>query len=157
MTKYREILRLYSQGISQRSIAVSLDCSRNTVAKVLKRAKELNVTWPLRAETTDGDLEKIFFPGPVVQSSLSRRYPDVEYIHKELAKNNVTLRLLWTEYCGECRQSQELPFMYSQFCFYYQKFAETKRASMHIPRKPGEQLEVDWAGQTASIIDERHS
>jgi transposase len=24
---------------------------------------------------------------------------------------------------------------------------------MHIPRKPGEQLEVDWAGQTAALID----
>jgi transposase len=24
---------------------------------------------------------------------------------------------------------------------------------MHIPRKPGEQIEVDWAGQTASIVD----
>jgi transposase len=43
--------------------------------------------------------------------------------------------------------------MYSQFCFYYQKFAEKKRATMHIPRKPGEQIEVDWAGKTASIVD----
>jgi hypothetical protein len=24
---------------------------------------------------------------------------------------------------------------------------------MHIPRKPAEQIEVDWAGQTASIVD----
>lgn len=24
---------------------------------------------------------------------------------------------------------------------------------MHINRKPGEQLEVDWAGQTAQIVD----
>jgi transposase len=32
MTKYREFLRLHSQGISNRSIAVSLECSRNTVA-----------------------------------------------------------------------------------------------------------------------------
>ncbi|KXG74964.1 helix-turn-helix domain-containing protein [Thermotalea metallivorans] len=41
MTKYREILRLYSQGISQRSIATSCECSRNTVSKVIARAKEL--------------------------------------------------------------------------------------------------------------------
>jgi transposase len=68
-------------------------------------------------------------------------------------KDGVTLKLLWTEYCEECRRSNELPLMYSQFCYHYQKFAETKRASMHIPRKPGEQIEVDWAGQTASIVD----
>ena len=32
MTQYREILRLYQHGISQRSIALSCKCSRNTVA-----------------------------------------------------------------------------------------------------------------------------
>ena len=48
MTNYREILRLHSQGISQRSIAASCACSRNTVAKVLNRAQELDVAWPLQ-------------------------------------------------------------------------------------------------------------
>ncbi|MBQ8620744.1 MAG: helix-turn-helix domain-containing protein [Oscillospiraceae bacterium] len=32
MTQYRQFLRLHSQGISQRSIAQSCGCSRNTVA-----------------------------------------------------------------------------------------------------------------------------
>lgn len=52
MTKYREILWLQSQGISQRTIAISLSCSRNTVSKVLKRAEELNVPWPLKKPFT---------------------------------------------------------------------------------------------------------
>ena len=47
MTKYREILRLSSLGFSNRNIALSVPCSRNTVSKVLKRAKELNLSWPL--------------------------------------------------------------------------------------------------------------
>ena len=47
MTNYREILRLFHQGISQRSIASSCACSRNTVAKVLKQAEELGLGWPL--------------------------------------------------------------------------------------------------------------
>lgn len=153
MTKYREILRLYSQGISQRSIAASCECSRNTVSKIVARAKELNVKWPLSSETTDGELDKLFFPKDNPSNSKGRRYPDLEYIHKELTRNGVTLKLLWNEYCEECRLSNELPLMYSQFCFHYQKFSETKRATMHVPRKPGEQLEVDWAGQTASIVD----
>gem|GEM_PF-2838125 len=42
MTEYREILRLKSQGISQRSIAVSCGCARNTVANVIWRAEECN-------------------------------------------------------------------------------------------------------------------
>jgi len=151
MTKYREILRLYSLGISQRSIALSCECSRNTVAKVIARAKELSITWPLSPEQTDAELEKLFFPKEPVQSE--RRYPDVEYIHKELMRSGVTLKLLWYEYCEECRQNNHIPLMYSQFCYYYQKYSAKKRASMHIPRKPGEQIEVDWAGQTASLVD----
>ena len=151
MTKYRGILRLFNQGISQRSIAKSCECSRNTVAKVISRAKELNITWPLKKEMTDSELDKLFFPKSAKSSG--RRQPDLEKIHKELAKSGVTLKLLWTEYCEECRQSNELPLMYSQFCYHYQKFAEAKRATMRIPRKPGEQVEVDWAEKTASIVD----
>jgi len=150
MTKYREILRLYSQGISQRSIAVSCECSRNTVAKVLLRAAELHLSWPLPEGTTDGDLSRRLFPREPVST---RKKPDLEYLHKELAKHGVTLKLLWSEYCEECRQEKEIPLMYSQFCHLYQQFAQKKRASMHIPRKPGEQTEVDWAGQTAFMID----
>jgi hypothetical protein len=82
MTKYREILRLYSHRISKSGIAASCGCARKTVTKVLDRAKELNITWPLNQEMTDGELEKMFFPKPAV--SPERHYPDLEYIHKEL-------------------------------------------------------------------------
>ena len=41
MTSYREILRLYAQGISQRSIAKSCGCSRNTVASVLTQSQQM--------------------------------------------------------------------------------------------------------------------
>ena len=47
MTKYREILRLKSLGLSQQSIADSCNVSKKTVNRVLKRAKELNISWPL--------------------------------------------------------------------------------------------------------------
>lgn len=53
MTKYREILRLSSLGFSNRNIALSVPCSRNTVAKVLKLAQELDISWPLEDNQTD--------------------------------------------------------------------------------------------------------
>ncbi|WP_256992509.1 helix-turn-helix domain-containing protein [Paenibacillus sp. XY044] len=58
MTNYREILRLHSQGISQRNIALSFSCSRNTVSKIIKRAGELRIPWPLEKELTDGELRQ---------------------------------------------------------------------------------------------------
>lgn len=151
MTNYREILRLHSLGISQRSIAVSCECSRNTVSSTLKRAEECGISWPLPQSMSDGDLIKKLFPAWEVPSS--RKPPDYEYIHKEMAKSGVTLSLLWNEYCETCRLNNDVPFMYTQFCKYYRDYANVTKATMHIDRKPGEQLEVDWAGQKAHIID----
>lgn len=151
MTKYREILRLSSIGLSQRSIAASCGCSRNTVQEVLARAQVQDLAWPLPEDVAEADLQYLLFPEKAQRSS--RKIPDVEYLHRELAKSGVTLSLLWHEYCESCRLSREIPLKYSQFCNHYRKYATTTKATMHIQRKPGEQMEVDWAGQTASLVD----
>ena len=52
MTKYREILRLKSLGFSERNIAHSCGVSRNTVARVVKQAAEMNLSWPLDHDMT---------------------------------------------------------------------------------------------------------
>ena len=59
MTKYREILRLKSLGLSQQSIADSCNVSKKTVNRVLKRAKELNISWPLDKSDTDAVLAEM--------------------------------------------------------------------------------------------------
>ena len=151
MTKYPEILRLKSLGFSERNIAQSCGVSRNTVAKVLKKAAEINLSWPLDFDMTDSALEELMFPKD--KSATNKRMPNFDYIRKELLRNGVNKKLLWVEYCEECRMSSEEPLMYSQFCYYIQKDEEKRRATMHIPRKPGEQIEVDWAGDPAHIID----
>lgn len=150
MTQYREILRLYSQGISQRSIASSVGCSRNTVASAIRRAHETGISWPLPAEMTDAKLQKLLHIEPAAGAY---KQPDYEQVHREMAKSGVTLSLLWSEYCERCRQNGDVPFMYTQFCKYYRDYAAVNKATMHIERKPGEQMEVDWAGQTLGIID----
>lgn len=150
MTDYREILRLSSLGISQRSIAAGMRCSRNTVSKVLNQARTMNLSWPLEASMTNDALDHLFFP----KQEASQKYePDWDLIHKEYLKQHVTLKLLWTEYCDQARSGGESPLMYSQFCHLYRKHIEKKRAVMHINHKPGETIEVDWAGTTVPIVD----
>ena len=151
MTKYREILRLSCLGFSNRNIALSVPCSRNTVAKVLKRAQELDISWPLEDNQTDGVLESLFYPKQSDPSQ--KRMPDYDYIHKELLSNGVSKKLLWTEYMEDCRANGDEPLMYSQFSYHIQQDEQKRRATMHIKCKPGEQVEVDWAGDPATIID----
>ena len=151
MTKYREIIRLRSLDFSERNIALSCSVSRNTVSKVLKKADELNISWPLDETMTDDALESLLFPKE--KSATNKRMPDYAYIRKELLRNGVSKKLLWSEYCEDCRMAGEEPLMYSQFCYYIQQDEQKRRATMHIPRKPGEQVEVDCAGDPAHIID----
>lgn len=152
MTDYREILRLKSLGFSERNIALSCPCSRNTVSKVLKRAEELEITWPLPNEQTNAVLEGMLYPKES-KGINCKKMPDLAYIRKELLKNGVSKKLLWTEYMEDCRLNREEPLMYSQFCYYIQEDEQRRRATMHIGRKPREQGEVDWAGDPARITD----
>lgn len=152
MTKYREILRLHSLGFSQQNIAYSCSVSKKTVNRVVNKAKNSNIFWPLDDNQTDDVLEELLFPS-AKQSTLTKRMPDLAYIHKELLKNGVSKKLLWTEYMEDCRLNNEDPLMYSQFCYHIQQDEQKRRATMHISRKPAEQIEVDWAGDPARIID----
>lgn len=152
MTKYREILRLHSLGLSQQNIAYSCSVSKKTVNRIINRAKEINITWPLDDNQTDDVLDGMFAQNRK-KDVLTKRKPNLAYTHKELLKNGVSKKLLWTEYLEECRISGTEPLMYSQFCYYIQQDEQKRRATMHINRKPGEQVEVDWAGDPAHIID----
>ncbi len=152
MTKYREIIRLTGMGFSQRDIMASCGVAQKTVVKVQKRAKELNLSWPLDETLTDIALQKLMF-SKESKVSPNKRMPDYNHIHKELLRNGVSKKLLWTEYMEDCRANGDEPLMYSQFCYHIQQDEQKRRATMHINRKPGEQVEVDWAGDTATIID----
>lgn len=154
MTNYREILRLSALGLSQQSIAQSCSASKRTVNSVLKAAKRENISWPLDNDQTNAVLAALLFPSADSrETATNKRMPDFEHIHKELLRNGVNKKLLWTEYLEDCRLNGEEPLMYSRFCYYIQRDEEKRRASMHINRKPGEQVEVDWAGDPAYITD----
>ena len=144
MTKYKEIIRLTGLGFSQHKIMESCGVAQKTVVKVQKRARELNLTWPLDESMTDTELQKIMFSK---ESSVSpnKRMPDYAYIRKELLRNGVSKKLLWTEYMEDCRANGDEPLMYSQFCYHIQQDEQKRRATMHINRKLGEQVEVGYA------------
>lgn len=126
MTKYREILRLTALGLSQRNIVQSIGVSQKTVVKVQKRAREMHLSWPLDENLTDAALETLMFPKES-KVSKQKRMPDFNYIQKELLRNGVNKKLLWTEYLEECRQSGDEPLMYSQFCYYIQQDEQKRR------------------------------
>jgi len=149
---YREILRLKSLNYSQRQIAASVHCSRHTISFVLTAAEAAGICWPLDESVTNRLLHETFYPGQINNTTL-RREPDYAYIHNELAKKGITLTLLWSEYCDNCRASGDIPYMYTQYTDKYRAWARKTKATMRIQHKPGDAAEFDWAGATMPIYD----
>lgn len=152
MVDYREILRLGAENTTMRQIALSVGSSRNTVSEVLTAAKEKNVAWPIEGNVTNEELQNILFPGKYVTTN-GYAEPDYGYIHKELSKPGVTMSLLWSEYCEKCYSSGLKPYMSTQFGDKYRRWARVTKATMRIQHKPGDVIEVDWAGNTLPIYD----
>ena len=152
MVNYREILRLKSLGYSNTDIAASVHNARNTVSQVLNIADALQIKWPLDDDVTNEDLQTLLYPNRKKQDE-DRLIPDYPKIHRELAGKGVTLTLLWTEYCAEAHAAGKKPYMSTQFGDLYRKWAKVSKATMRITRKPGDIMEVDWAGATLGIYD----
>ena len=151
MTNYREILRLHSLGLNKTEIASSCQCARNTVAATLQRAANCGLQWPLPEEMSDKQLSERLFP--TSPSKPVYKMPDYAYVHKELQRSGITLNLLWLEYCDQCRAAGEIPYQSTQFNKYYTDYLTKVNATMHLNHKPGEVMQVDWAGDTAAVID----
>lgn len=152
MTNYREIFRLKSLGLNNSQIAESMSIMRQTVITVLKRAEEQGLTYQTVANLSDREIGNRIYPS----TAGTRMYamPDYEWVHREMAKSGVTLYLLWMEYTDKCRQAGLYPYQITQFKKYYQEYLLKTKATMHMQYKPGEIMQVDWVGTTATIIDD---
>lgn len=151
MINYRKILELHFDGISQRTISSSTGHSRNKISEIIQRTKTLEIE-TLNDNMTNPWLETFLFPEK--QAIEKGFFPvDWEIVHKELQKKNVTLSLLHLEYSLLARESKKIPYAYRTFCEKYGKYAKKYKLTMPIRRKPGEIMEVDWAGSTLKVTD----
>ena len=85
------------------------------------------------------------------QKNVLYAVPDYAYIHGELAKKGVNLTILWEEYSAKCQTEGSVPYMCSYFCEKYGRWANVTKATMRIQHKPGDTMEVDWAGAALDI------
>ena len=153
MVDYREIIRLGSDpNYSQRQIEAAVRSSHHTISDVLKKAKELGITWPLDESVTNAELKAMMFPEKHAPIAVYAE-PDFPQMHSELARNGVNLKLLHEEYCNQCYVEGTIPYQYSQYTEKYRRWARITKATMRIKHKPGDVMEVDWAGDTLTIYD----
>lgn len=80
MTDFREIFRLHSLGVNNTQIRESLQCSRQTVATTLKKAKSLGLSWPLPDTMSSETLCKLFYPSRTPDAVYAM--PDCEWVYE---------------------------------------------------------------------------
>ena len=152
MFPYRKILELHGEGVSLRSIATITQHSRQKITEVIKLAEKRGVIIPLDEGITDPWLEDFLYPGKKQENS-GRHVMDFEKVHKELAKPNMTLTLLYDEYVREAKSVGKTPYAYRTYTEHYHNYALKYKATIRIRRKPGEFLELNLPGKTLSVID----
>ena len=85
MRKIRDILRLrLAGGLSIRQINASTKVSIGAVQKLLSRAIELELGWPLPDNLNDVQLARLFYPEADTRVSSRFQVPDWPAIHQEL-------------------------------------------------------------------------
>jgi len=150
MRKIRDILRLrLHAGLSIRQIRHSTKLSVGAIQKLLVRAEELELSWPLPEELDDARLAQLFYPDKDTRVSRRFQVPDWPAIQQALKRKGVTKQLLWEEYT---EQYPNRCYSYSQFCDRYQRWLQRQKRSMRQIHRAGEKCFVDYCGVTVPII-----
>ena len=150
--KVKLILELRDAHMSRNGIASSRHMSRHSVSDVFRKADELGVTYQDVRFLDENEVYRMFFPDKHAVDDLYKD-PDYEYIHQELLKTGVTLKLLWEEYKDKCLEDDSIPMGYTKFCEGYGKHVTINKLTNHLENKPGVKTEVDWSGPTMSYVD----
>ena len=117
------IMDLSAGGLTQDEIATSRHFFKSSVSLVLKTSKLLDVTAEDLREMTDEEVYHLFFPDKLSADQIYK-LPDYDYVHEELKKVGVTLKLLWEEYRDRCLAKGTLPVGKTKFCDDYNAYCD---------------------------------
>jgi transposase len=154
MSKVRNIIRLYTEGVSKQSIGDRTGLPRNSVKKYIRLFLASDKSPEDLELMSDTELEQFFM------DMVPRHYveDDPRYIaavaffpgmEKALKHRENTKEKQWQQYIALNPDGYRV----SQFKGYYIKWLKVRNPVMHMEHKAGEKMYVDYAGQKLHIID----
>lgn len=146
------IMELRDAGLSRNMIAATRHMSKNSVGDVIHIADQKGITFSDVRDLDEDTVYRMFYPDKFVVETLYAQ-PDYGYIHQELKRTGVTLKLLWQEYQDRCRADGGIPMGYTKFCQGYSGHTAANKLTNHLEHKPGIVTEVDWSGPTMNYVD----
>jgi transposase len=143
--KVKLILELRAAHMGRNAIAHTRHMSVNSVGDVFHIADRLGITFEDIRDKDDAEVYNMFYPDKHIVENMYRQ-PDFDYVHSELKRVGVTLKLLWQEYSALCASDRVIAMGYTRFCNGYSDYTVAGKLTNHIERKPGITTEVDWSG-----------
>ena len=152
MDKIRRIVQLRSEGESKLKISQAVGLHRTILDKYLLKLELTGKSYPELLQLEDEDLASIVYTEPNTQkpdSRLLHLQKQFTYYTEQLRLTGVTRRILWEEY----KASHPDGYGYTQFCEHFARYNKRNKATMHFDHRPGEYLQVDFAGKLLHIVD----
>jgi transposase len=151
--KVKLIMELRAAHMGRNAIARSRHMSVNSVGDVFHIADRLGITYEDIREKDETEVYSLFYPDKHMVENMYHQ-PDYAYVHNELKRVGVTLKLLWQEYRASSAEDGAVAMGYTKFCNGYSDYTVAGRLTNHIERKPGITTEVDWSGSTMIFTDQ---
>jgi transposase len=153
MSKVRSILKMYTEGVSKKSISSRTGATRNTVKKYIRQFSALGKTLEEIDKLSDTQLESIFSTPQQEAVNDGRKtdlfafFPDME---KALKRKGETRETQWKQYFSKHPDGYRI----TQFKEYYNVWSKKVNSSMHQEHKSGDKMYVDYSGDKLSYIDQ---
>ena len=145
----KQLLRLYEQGHSIKAISRTLGLSKNTVKRYLHQIELTGFEVSKLLNQSNESLELLLSGKESKQEDkfleLEKLFPSFS---QDLEKTGYTLHYLWCKY----KSLHPDGYQYSQFCYHYQKYRESKKSVMHFEHEAGDKLFLDYAGKKLSYV-----
>ncbi len=122
MTNYRAILQYHYMGNTTTQIAKLCECSRTTVLKTIKRAKECGIDESTFELMEDNKLLETLYPKRVRRTGYE--VPDFNALEKDKKKRGLTIFVMWRRYYKRTLAAGKKPYGKSQFFKLFKRYDE---------------------------------
>lgn len=155
MMKLKRIIQMLSDGKSLNAICKDTHSSKTTVSNYKKLVEGTKLPYVELLEKSDSELEQLLSSQISKPSEDARKAPLQEMmpeIIKRLGKRYANIQLVYEEFY--LKQEGE-HYGYTQFKSYVQSYVEAHSYSYHNTYVPGEEWQIDFAGDALYLTDKK--
>lgn len=155
MSKNKKILLALTRGgMGQSTIASSLHVSKRSVSEAAKVVGEHSLTYEQVLGMDPAAIDDTFFPKEGRGPNPAYLQPDMPaLVERKKKSRRMPVKYLWAEHCEQAAEQGKLSYSYQAFCEMFAEEAERMGAIRHFRHDPGAKAYIDWAGDTAQIVD----